>query len=616
MAFISKERTFTWEKIKRISSLDIANIFLIITMILPFFLFQRAKPQAAFYLELTAVISIALFLLFASYSLKVFLIFNRLTLYLTAIVCYLILDIFINVPPYSSIQWLYIGSLLLSALVAVVVISLCYEQGYKKVLVVICYGLMIGAMLQDVVVILQTLHQEWTMGWIYYIEPGQAYSGNIGQRNLLAHYLSWGILASAYLAHQKKLGTVTGWSVVVIQAATLGAVNSKTLILYMLVILLLLVITRVWQRQLTKSIAKMLALTIVIVIIFQAITLPIISSLQDNLTTNISSIERFTNNPEYKSRLIEWYKAWLIFSENPWFGSGWGSYGYEGFVVSSQSQFAANPHGNSLFSHSHNIILNLLAETGIVGTLIVLVGFGYVLKPLFTTEWQIGTLFVLSMLIVTGIHSLVEFPIWYLHYFIVFVILLAVLISTLNVVSLPKYLAQSSLIKLFIIVISIAYSLFAIQLYYYYWQMEQYTYAYEKNERERIATAQNILDISQKQPLLSSYSDYLAASYLVGLSPDNLPQNFHLPLSRFAYYLPQKNLGIYYLATQCDVSGAWNDEQWQYYSQLKHYYTNVISSTSIILSMTDQCKQVFEKVHAECENYLKNSNKQPICDYR
>ena len=615
MAIISKERTFTLEKLKRITSLDIANTFLVLTLILPFFLFNRAIPQAAFYLELTGFISVAMFLMFACFSIRRFLVCNRLTIYLITIASYLSIDIFINTPPYPSIQWLYIGSLLLSGLVAIIISSLCHEQGYKKILVMICYGLMIGAILQDGVIILQTLHQEWTMSWINHIDPGEAYSGNIGQRNLLAHYLSWGILASAYLVHQKRLSPFTGWSVVVIQAAILGAVNSKTLIIYMLAILTLLVIIRVWQKQLPKSIVKILASTIVLVFAFQAITLPIISLLQDTLAVNISSIERFTNNPEYNSRLTEWHKAWLIFLENPCFGSGWGSYGYEGFVMSSEPQFAANPHGNSLFSHSHSLIFNLLAETGIVGMFIILGGFLYVLKPLFNTKWQVETVFVVSMLIVTGVHSLVEFPLWYLHFFLVFVVLLAVLMSTLTVSPSSTYVSKSSIFKMGVITISMTFGLLAIQLYYYYWQMEQYTYTSDKNEQERIATAQSILAIGQRQPLLRAYSDYLASSYLVGLSPDKIPTSFQQPLNNFSHYLPQKNLGIYYLATHCDADGRWDDHQWQYYNRLKHYYSNVISSTSIVLSMTDRCDEVFKRVYAECKSTQLEFNQKSICSY-
>ena len=608
MAIISKERTFTLEKLKRIKSLDIAYIFLVLALILPFFLFKRAAPQAAFYSELTGVICVALFLIFACFGIKHFLIFNRLTVYLTVIASYLIFDIFINNPIYPSLQWLYIGSLLLSSLVAVVITSLCHEQGYKKVLTVVCYGLMTGAMLQDIVVILQTLHQDWTGGWINYIKPGQAYSGNIGQRNLLAHYLSWGVLASAYLVHQKKLGHITGWTVLIFQAAILGAVNSKTLILYMFVILILLTIAKFWQKQLPKSIIKTLAVTVVLVLIFQAITLPIISSLQDTLATNMSSIERLTNNPEYNSRLAEWHKAWLIFLDNPWFGTGWSSYSYQGFVVSLDPRFAGSLSGNSVFTHTHNIVMNLLAETGLIGSSIILGGFAYLLKPLLSKRWVVETVVILAMIVVTTIHSLLEFPLWYAHFFLVFVILLSILLNTNSsnldqvktdkiIIAKIKHYTMRALIAL----CSLCYLLLAVQLYFLYWQMQRYQHGLDNSEQHRIITALKIIDIGKQQPLISVYSDAQALRGIIGISADKLPNEFDPSLYKAAHYWPDKITSFYYLMTQCDTQGDWSVNDWLYYEQLNNYYPDNIHTYSILLSMTTGCTQVSDIIYRQCQ---------------
>jgi len=608
MSIISKERTFTWEKLKRVTSLDIANVFLFLTMVLPFFLFKRAAPQAAFYSELTGIICAAVFLLFACFGIRRFLIFNRLTLYLTAIASYLIFDIFINNPIYPSLQWLYIGSLLLSSLVAIVISSLCHEQGYKKVLTVVCYGLMIGAMLQDIVVILQTLHQDWTGGWISYIKPGQAYSGNIGQRNLLAHYLSWGILASAYLVQQKKLVFIIGWALIVFQAAILGAVNSKTLILYMLVILVLLIIAKFWQKELPKSIIKTLAITVALVLIFQAITLPIISSLQDTLVTNMSSIERLTNNPEYNSRLAEWHKAWLIFLDNPWFGTGWSSYSYQGFIVSLDPRFAGRLSGNSIFTHTHNIVMNLLAETGLIGSSIILGGFAYLLKPLLSERWVVETVVILAMIVVTTIHSLLEFPLWYAHFFLVFVTLLSILLNTnysnLAQVKTDKIVTakiKRHSIKAMIAILSFCYLLIAVQLYFLYWQMQRYQHGLDNSEQHRIITALRIIDIGKQQPLISVYSDAQALRGIIGISADKLPNEFDPSLYKAAHYWPDKITSFYYLMTQCDTQGDWSVNDWLYYEQLNNYYPDNIHTYSILLSVTTGCTQVSDIIYRQCQ---------------
>ncbi|GEM_PF-1882489 len=620
MAIISKERTFTLEKLKRIKSLDIAYIFLVLTLILPFFLFKRAAPQAAFYSELTGVICVALFLIFACFGIKHFLIFNRLTLYLTAIASYLIFDIFINQPIYPSLQWLYIGSLLLSSFVSIIISSLCHQQGYKKILVIVCYGLMIGAISQDIVVILQTLHQDWTGGWINYIGLGQPYSGNIGQRNLLAHYLSWGILATAYLVYQKRLAHVTGLTVVIFQAAILGAVNSVTLILYMLSILLLLLIARYWQKSLTKSIIKTLALTVIAVLIFQAITLPVITSIQDTFTTNTSSIGRLSGSLDYNSRLTEWHKAWLIFLENPWFGTGWGSYAYQSFAISVDPRFASDMSGNGVFTHTHNIVLNLLAETGVIGTSLILGGFGYLLKPLSSRSWQVETVVVLAMVIVTAIHSLLEFPLWYAHFFLVFVILLSILLSNnhLSLVQTKADQIDTAKMKRYsmralIVICSFCYLLVAGQLYFLYWQMQQYALSSDNSEQNRIIIAEKTLAIGERQPLMRVYSDTKAFNGIIGISADKLPNDFAPALYDAAYYWPDKITSFYYLIKQCDAKGAWSVSDWDYYEQLNNYYPDNLVTYSILLSMTTRCAPVSKVVYQHCQEHYDQSDDASLC---
>lgn len=611
MALISKERTLTWEKIKSITSLDIAKIWLLCSLILPFFIFKRAAPQFAFFAELTSVICISLFLIFIYLSPKLSFRLHQTSYYFIIIAIYLILDLYINPSIYLSIQWLYIGSLLLGALLANAISALNEEYCHQKVFVTVCYFLMIGALLQDIIVILQMLHQQWLGSFIYYIDSGNAYSGNIGQRNLLAHYLSWGILATSYLVYKRNLSQLTGWTLIIFQAAILGAINSRSLIVYMLAILMILVITMFWQKHLAKSLFKTIATTVVLVLIFQILTTPILSFFQST-TVDSSSVSRMTSNSGMLSRLSEWYKAWLIFSDNPWFGTGWSSYGYQGFVMSSDPTFANSPYENRLFSHSHNIIFNLLAETGIIGTTIILGSFGYLLKPLFMKKWQVETVIIVSMLTVTAIHSVIELPLWFTNFFIVFVILLTLLLTSLTPYK-PPSTVHHTFVRLISTISALVFLFLAAQMYYYYWKMEQYSFVSDKSEQDKLNTAKNIFAIGEQQPLIKAYSDYQAFNYLIGISPDNLPSSFHKPLSDYAYYLPQRLPGIYYLATQCDNNGAWSHDNWQYYNQLKHYYTNTLPTYSIILSMTTKCNQVYGTVYHSCESYYKEQGQKPIC---
>lgn len=619
MAIISKERTFTLEKLKRIKSLDIAYIFLVLTLILPFFLFKRAAPNYAFFAELTSAICASLFIFFASLSIKNFVLYNRVSIYLVVFACYLVFDLIINPPIYPSLHWLYIGSLLLGSLLASTLTNFAREQGMEKVFSIVCYGLMIGSLLQDVVIFLQMLHKDWLYGWIFYINEGGAYSGNIGQRNMTAHYLSWGILATAYLIYVKKLIKPLGWSLVIVQALFLGATNSRTLLVYMLAIILLLLITHTWQKQLSKTLLKIIGITVLLVLAFQAITLPTITTLQDWSSTGTTSISRLSSSEGMTIRLVEWYKAWLIFLEQPWVGSGWGSYNYESFVISLDARFIDTPYSSAVFSNTHNIILNLLAELGVLGTFIVLGGFTWTLSPLFKAQWQPITIVAISLVIVSTVHSMLEFPLWYLNFFIVFTIITTFVCLSLQAevshkTSNPK---KAYTLKYFFILLSIAAFSLSANLYYNYQRLDNINdrLIQDTTDKERLLTAEKLLAVQEKQPLLTAYSDIRAIRYLDAIPSRLIPRAFDVPLERFAYYSPDSMSALYYLISQCEIDGTWQAKDWLYFSQLNNYYRNMIPTLSILMSTSNGCKEVYPVIYRQCTQYYTNKGQKGFCDY-
>lgn len=71
------------------------------------------------------------------------------------------------------------------------------------------------------------------------------------------------------------------------------------------------------------------------------------------------------------SRFLLWRQAWDAFTSHPWFGVGWGNYGF----------YDADLYARGWSTHAHNSFLQLLAEGGVVGFalysfLFVLLGYG------------------------------------------------------------------------------------------------------------------------------------------------------------------------------------------------------------------------------------------------
>jgi hypothetical protein len=108
-----------------------------------------------------------------------------------------------------------------------------------------------------------------------------------------------------------------------------------------------------------------------------------------------------------------WRQAWLMFVDSPLLGVGFGEFAWNYFLHIDLFGDSVVP-GQS--RHSHNIIFQLLAETGILGVASV------VLAAL-TWAWQSRKLeFVLAewwlaaLIGVEVMHSMLEFPLWHAHF--------------------------------------------------------------------------------------------------------------------------------------------------------------------------------------------------------
>jgi hypothetical protein len=115
-------------------------------------------------------------------------------------------------------------------------------------------------------------------------------------------------------------------------------------------------------------------------------------------------------------RISEWHKAWLMFLESPLWGIGIGHYGWHSFNYQAMPEFSAVTKAD-LFHHSHNLIMQVLAELGMTGLLLVaLLAFTWLRQALpFWKDPSYWLIFV--VLAVLFMHSNLEYPFWY-NYFL------------------------------------------------------------------------------------------------------------------------------------------------------------------------------------------------------
>ncbi|NDV11483.1 O-antigen ligase family protein [Crenobacter caeni] len=138
-----------------------------------------------------------------------------------------------------------------------------------------------------------------------------------------------------------------------------------------------------------------------------------------------SGAGRFMDGGFGARRWIEWQKAWQVFVAHPLTGVGLGGYAAQSVVL--EPAFAGEWSESWLFTHCHSIVLQLLAETGLTGTLAVAVALMWAFLPWFRRQ-NIGAdaLLVLGLALVLLGHSLLEYPLWYASFLMVFAVLVGV----------------------------------------------------------------------------------------------------------------------------------------------------------------------------------------------
>lgn len=324
------------------------------------------------------------------------------------------------------------------AFVALSVLALSVSRwrlavGSEAAVSVLAKALLIGTLLQSLIGLAQVTGLAEAMGGVLFYDsshPTTNVFGHIGQRNQYAHYLTWGVIAGVWLLASGQIARRWGWAAIAWLALSIAFAGSRTVLLYTVAMLLL---AGGWHWRIRQALSwrlfKVMALAVVLMVAMQFI-LPLGEKLLAPLLHGpvaASGLERLAANSDGMGarRLAEWGKAWIVFTEHPWFGYGWYQYASESVRLQMLPQFANAGVNSGLFANAHNLVFQLLAEMGLAGTLCALLGFAWAVWPYFGRRAEAVHVIPLAIMSVTLIHSMLEYPLWYLYFPAVLVMMLA-----------------------------------------------------------------------------------------------------------------------------------------------------------------------------------------------
>jgi multisubunit Na+/H+ antiporter MnhF subunit len=129
-----------------------------------------------------------------------------------------------------------------------------------------------------------------------------------------------------------------------------------------------------------------------------------------HLDLAVSAADRFRDSGQIAPRLALWKYGWTMFKTHPLLGVGWGEFPRYQFELARQL-------GNvEIANNSHDIFIDLLAKTGVIGLGIVLLGLGAWFVRMLRAPHTAARVFGLAMIGVLVMHALVEYPQQYMFF--------------------------------------------------------------------------------------------------------------------------------------------------------------------------------------------------------
>jgi O-antigen ligase len=284
------------------------------------------------------------------------------------------------------------------------------ELGLAVLVTVLAAFLLAGAELNALVGILQHYRWHTLLDAVVTVQIAGVVYGNIAQPNHFADYLSLG-LASLGLLYMR--GTLRPWLTVLLALPLLFVLplsGSRSSWLYLLC---LAGLAYLWQRR-DRAWLPLLRYSLLLLLGFGVMHLLVQLPWLAGPGGNVTTMQRLFGEAENGGiRLYLWREAWLIFTHFPWLGAGFGGFAWQHFQL---GPLLRNPEITGLYDNAHNLVMQLAAETGLAG-LLVLSG------TLLPWLWQAGRAerslyhwWGYGLLAVLAIHSLLEYPLWYLHF--------------------------------------------------------------------------------------------------------------------------------------------------------------------------------------------------------
>lgn len=316
----------------------------------------------------------------------------------------------------AALYLVWVGGLMIAAR------ALVLHYGRQTVLNTIAIGLAAGAVLNAAAGIIQ--HFNWVTPLNAYISrpTSSAIFGNLAQANHYASQVALGLFSVAYLLRNTSVLSLVAAALPLL--FVLGVSGSRSAWLYLGAGFAL----AIWLKV-TAPADRIARRVLVATGLFQVVCWALQALVDTGVLRtagrlSVTAAERmFSGAASVSDRLDLWRAAWAIALDHPLFGSGWGTFAARYFEYMSRADVAGTL---DLFQNAHNIVLHFLAETGAVGTALLVLPLLWWLRHAVSGTDGAERWWLLALCAVLAVHSLLEYPLWYAYFLGIAALLLGI----------------------------------------------------------------------------------------------------------------------------------------------------------------------------------------------
>lgn len=247
--------------------------------------------------------------------------------------------------------------------------------------------------------------------WVSSAALGEAFA-NLRQRNQFASLTNIGLLVVLeWAAQANRLTKNRGWTTGLMLSTVVLALGNAASSSRTGLVQLGLIVTMAWwwHRQsphLSKSLMRRLLLAAVVGYLLAALVLPVMvgQALGGGIFARLQD-----GGAACSSRMVLWSNVLQLIAQKPWLGWGWDGLRYAHFIT-----LYEGPRFCEIMGNAHNLPLHLAVTLGVPAAVLLCGGGTWLVwraKP--WRETDATRQMAWGVLTVIGLHSLLEYPLWY-----------------------------------------------------------------------------------------------------------------------------------------------------------------------------------------------------------